>query len=191
MKAGVAAMCVAAWQAAQRGLRGEIIVAAVIDEEFESLGTRAMLERGHTRRCRGRHRTDATCDLSGTPRLRVARVHLHGPGGSRQPLRHRYRRHPNTRPASLSRSNDFSARCCRRERTRCLAAHRSRIDDLPAAWAGAHIPSTARLRVERRTVPGETTASVLHEVEAILPGSVTTTLTAARDRARRHVARAK
>ena len=46
MKAGIAAMSVAAWQAAQRGVRGEIIVAAVIDEEFESLGTRAMLERG-------------------------------------------------------------------------------------------------------------------------------------------------
>ncbi len=47
MKAGVAAMCVAAARAAARGaLASEIIIAAVCDEEFESLGTRALIERG-------------------------------------------------------------------------------------------------------------------------------------------------
>ncbi len=46
MKAGVAAMCAAAWQAAQQDLGGEVIIAAVIDEEWESAGTRALLEMG-------------------------------------------------------------------------------------------------------------------------------------------------
>lgn len=46
MKGGVAAMCGAAWRAAQASGRGEIIVAAVVDEEFESAGTRAILARG-------------------------------------------------------------------------------------------------------------------------------------------------
>ena len=46
MKGGVAAMCAAAWRAAHAGLGGEIIVALTADEEFESAGTRAMLERG-------------------------------------------------------------------------------------------------------------------------------------------------
>ncbi|MEO8622491.1 MAG: M20/M25/M40 family metallo-hydrolase, partial [bacterium] len=46
MKGGIAAMCAAAWRAAQRGTRGEIIVAAVADEEYESFGTRALLARG-------------------------------------------------------------------------------------------------------------------------------------------------
>ncbi len=46
MKGGVAAMCAAAWRAAQTSVRGEIIVAAVVDEEFESAGTRAILARG-------------------------------------------------------------------------------------------------------------------------------------------------
>ena len=47
MKGGVAAMCAAAARAAAAGdLRTEIVIAAVADEEFSSLGTRALLERG-------------------------------------------------------------------------------------------------------------------------------------------------
>lgn len=46
MKAGIAAMCAAASRAASAGLPGEIIIAAVIDEELESRGTKALLERG-------------------------------------------------------------------------------------------------------------------------------------------------
>lgn len=47
MKAGIAAMCVAAARAATRGaLASEIIIAAVCDEEFESIGTRALLDNG-------------------------------------------------------------------------------------------------------------------------------------------------
>jgi len=48
MKAGVAAMCAAAWRAAQHDLGGEVIIAAVTDEEWESAGTRALLEMGVT-----------------------------------------------------------------------------------------------------------------------------------------------
>lgn len=47
MKAGIAAMCVAAARAHVRGaLEREIIVAAVCDEEFASIGTRALLAGG-------------------------------------------------------------------------------------------------------------------------------------------------
>ena len=46
MKAGVAAMCAAALRAADNGLDGEIIVAAVTDEEYESAGTRTLIESG-------------------------------------------------------------------------------------------------------------------------------------------------
>ena len=46
MKSGIAVMCAAAWRAARAGTRGEIIIAAVADEEYESLGTRAVLARG-------------------------------------------------------------------------------------------------------------------------------------------------
>src|SRR4029077_11088478 len=46
MKGGIASMCAAAWRATQTGISGEIIIAAVIDEEFESRGTRALVESG-------------------------------------------------------------------------------------------------------------------------------------------------
>jgi acetylornithine deacetylase len=46
MKSGIAAMCVAARECVARGIAGEVIIAAVIDEEYESLGTRALLESG-------------------------------------------------------------------------------------------------------------------------------------------------
>jgi acetylornithine deacetylase len=49
MKAGVAAMCAAAARAARlspNGLGGEVVVAAVTDEEYQSAGTRALVESG-------------------------------------------------------------------------------------------------------------------------------------------------
>ena len=46
MKGGVAAMCVAALRVADAKLDGEVIVAAVADEEYESIGTRALVASG-------------------------------------------------------------------------------------------------------------------------------------------------
>lgn len=46
MKGGVAAMCAAAWRLGQTGVEGEIIVAAVVDEEYQSLGTRTLIDAG-------------------------------------------------------------------------------------------------------------------------------------------------
>ena len=46
MKGGIAAMCAAAYRAHAEGLAGELVIAAVADEEYESLGTRVLLERG-------------------------------------------------------------------------------------------------------------------------------------------------
>lgn len=46
MKAGVAAMCAAAWHAARHELGGEVIVTAVVDEEWASIGTRHLLDMG-------------------------------------------------------------------------------------------------------------------------------------------------
>ena len=48
MKGGIAAMCTAAWRAARTGTSGEVIIAAVVDEEFESVGTRALVNAGVT-----------------------------------------------------------------------------------------------------------------------------------------------
>ncbi|MGI8766756.1 MAG: ArgE/DapE family deacylase [Gemmatimonadaceae bacterium] len=46
MKGGIAAMCVAARDAVRRGIDGEVVIAAVIDEEYDSIGTRALIVSG-------------------------------------------------------------------------------------------------------------------------------------------------
>jgi acetylornithine deacetylase len=46
MKGGLAAMCAAAARAASAGIAGEVIIAAVADEEHMSMGTRQLLRRG-------------------------------------------------------------------------------------------------------------------------------------------------
>ena len=47
MKGGVAAMCAAAVRAADSGsLKGEVIIAAVADEEWSSIGTKALIDSG-------------------------------------------------------------------------------------------------------------------------------------------------
>lgn len=46
MKAGIAAMCAGAARALTRGIAGEVIIAAVVDEEHMSIGTRELLRRG-------------------------------------------------------------------------------------------------------------------------------------------------
>jgi acetylornithine deacetylase len=46
MKAGIAAMCAAAVRAAETGLHGELLIGAVIDEEYGSVGTRHLLLQG-------------------------------------------------------------------------------------------------------------------------------------------------
>jgi len=46
MKSGIAAMCAAALQAAGRDARRQVVVTAVADEEYESLGMRALIDSG-------------------------------------------------------------------------------------------------------------------------------------------------
>jgi acetylornithine deacetylase len=46
MKGGIASMCAAAWRAARDGIAGELVIAAVADEEYDSIGTKALIERG-------------------------------------------------------------------------------------------------------------------------------------------------
>ncbi len=167
MKAGVAAMSVAAWQAAQRGLRGEIIVAAVIDEEFESLGTRAMLERGT--------RADVAVVTEPT-RLAICPAHRgfvwleftftgRAAHGSRYDIGIDAIEHATRVLVALEQFQ----RTVLPTRTHPLLGRASLHAATISGGVGwSTYPEYCTLRVERRTVPGETTASVLGEVEAIL-----------------------
>ncbi len=167
MKAGIAAMSVAAWQAAQRGIRGEIIVAAVIDEEFESLGTRAMLERG----------THADIAVVTEPtRLAICPAHRgfvwiefafkgRAAHGSRYDIGIDAIQHA----ALLLTALDRHQRTVLTTRTHPLLGRASLHASTIAGGVGwSTYPEQCTLRVERRTLPGETTASVLHEVETLL-----------------------
>lgn len=169
MKAGVAAMSVAAWQAAQRGIRGEIIVAAVVDEEFESLGTRALLERGT--------RADVAVVTEPT-RLAICPAHRgfvwlefaftgRAAHGSRYEIGVDAIQHAALVLTALERFQQLVLTT----RTHHLLGRASLHASTIAGGVGwSTYPEQCTMRVERRTLPGETSASVLREVEEILAG---------------------
>lgn len=167
MKAGVAAMCAAAARVARDGLDGELVVACVADEEYESLGTRALLDAGV--------RADAAVVTEPT-RLAICPAHrgftwveltLHGRAahGSRYDLGVDAIRHAALVLAELDRYE----REVLTTRTHPLlgraSLHASTIEG-GVGWST--YPERCVLRVERRTLPGETTEGVLREMEDVI-----------------------
>lgn len=164
MKSGVAAMCAAAWRAAQSGIAGEVIVTAVVDEEFESAGTRALLASGI--------RADAAIVTEPT-RLAIAPAHrgftwtevtLRGRAahGSRYDVGVDAIRHAGHLLAEL----DAHEQAALVPRTHPLLGHAS----MHAATIGGGLgwstyPDTCVLRLERRTLPGESASEAVREVE--------------------------
>ena len=173
MKAGVAAMCVAAARAAARGaLASEIIVAAVCDEEFESIGTRALLADGLT--ATGAIITEPT-------RMAVCPVHKgfvwleltfagRAAHGSRYDVGVDAVRHAGLFLAAL----DAFEHTVLSARTHPLlgrpSVHAAMIQG-GTAWSTYAEQCT--LRLERRTVPGEDVESVLTEIHHLIDSLVT------------------
>ena len=163
MKGGVAAMCAAAWQAARGALAGEVVVAIAADEEYESIGTRAMLERGI--------RADAA--VVGEPtRLGVMPAHrgfvwvevvVHGRAahGSRWDVGVDAIRHTGLLLAELDRIDAEELP----RRTHPLlgraSLHASTID---GGIGMSTYPDRCVLRLERRTLPGEGDGDAMEEV---------------------------
>jgi acetylornithine deacetylase len=163
MKAGVAAMCAAAARVAA-DLDGEVIVAAVVDEEYESIGTRALVEAGL--------RADAAIVTEPT-RLAIMPAHLgfawidvttHGRAahGSRWDLGVDAIRHAGLVLAELDRMD-----------TELLPARGHPLLGRPSVHASlieggtgmSTYPDRCTLRIERRTIPGEDAARVRGEIE--------------------------
>jgi acetylornithine deacetylase len=163
MKAGIAAMCAAAARAADAGLPGEIIVAAVCDEEFTSIGTRALVERGI--------RADAAIVTEPT-QLAIMPAHrgfvwleieLRGRAahGSRYDIGVDAIRHAGLLLAEL----DAFEEQVLVARTHPLLGRASLHASLVHGGIGmSTYPDRCMLSIERRTVPGETTESVIEEV---------------------------
>ena len=165
MKAGVAAMCAAAWRAAQAGIDGEVVVAAVADEEFESVGTRALLAHGV--------RADAAVVTEPT-RLALNPAHrgfawvevqLRGRAahGSRYDLGVDAIRHAGLLLAEL---DALDARDLHVRTHPLLGRASLHASTIGGGTGWSTYPEQCTLRIERRTLPGETAADAVREVEA-------------------------
>jgi acetylornithine deacetylase len=165
MKAGVAAMCAAAALAGPDLTRGELVVAAVVDEEYASRGTRALVAQGVT--------ADAAVvtEPTGLALMPAHRGFLwiqlvfHGRAahGSRYEVGVDAIRHAGLVLAELD-ALDAGPLV---RRTHPLLGHAS----LHAAFIEGGLgmstyPDRCELKIERRTLPGESPAAVMAEVEA-------------------------
>ena len=163
MKGGVAAMCAAAVRAADAGVSRDILIAAVADEEFESLGTNELLRRGV--RARAAIVTEPT-------RLAIAPAHRgfawievvvtgRAAHGSRYDVGVDAIRHAGLLLAEL---DAFDARELV-QRTHPLLGHASLHASLISGGIGmSTYPDRCVLHLERRTVPGERVDDVIAEV---------------------------
>ncbi len=167
MKSGIAAMCVAAARVAARGsLASELVVTAVCDEEFESIGTRALLDGGL--RAVGAIVTEPT-------RLSICPAHkgfawievvLRGTAahGSRFDVGVDAVRHAGLLLAALDR---FELDVLTTRRHPLLGRPSLHAAMISGGTGWSTYADRCTLRVERRTIPGETGASVLAEVETL------------------------
>ncbi len=165
MKSGVAAMCAAAARAAVAGIAGEVIVAAVIDEELESLGTHSLIEQGV--------RADAAIVTEPT-RLSVMPAHRgfvwmelritgRAAHGSRYDIGVDAIRHAGLVLAELDRMDAEVLP----QRTHPLLGRGSlHASTIRGGTAWSIYPDACTVTVERRTLPGESAGDAVAELES-------------------------
>ncbi|MFO0093730.1 MAG: M20/M25/M40 family metallo-hydrolase [Gemmatimonadaceae bacterium] len=168
MKGGVAAMCVAAARAAERGtLRRELILAAVCDEEFASIGTRALLDQDL-------HAVGAI--ITEPTRLAVVPAHKgfawltvtvqgRAAHGSRYDVGIDANRHAGLFLAALDRfEHDVLTR-----RTHPLLGRASvHAAEVHGGTGWSTYADQCTVHLERRTLPGESGPDALAEMQALL-----------------------
>jgi acetylornithine deacetylase len=169
MKAGIAAMCSAAIAAVDAGIQGEIIIAAVADEEFESLGTRALIESGV--------RADAAVITEPT-RLAICPAHRgfawfdieitgRAAHGSRYDLGVDAITHAGLLLSELDRLENEILPAKKHALLGRPSVHASMIQ---GGTGYSTYPDHCKLGVERRTIPGESAADALSEIELLCEG---------------------
>ena len=164
MKGGVAAMCCAAWRAAQSGLAGELVIAAVVDEEWQSAGTKGLIERGV--------RADA-CIVTEPTRLAIAPAHKgftwtevtftgRAAHGSRYDVGVDAIRHAGLLLAELDRVERDELVL----HTHPLLGHASLHAAFVSGGSGwSTYPDRCEVAIERRTVPGESPDDAVREMQ--------------------------
>ncbi len=162
MKGGVAAMCAAAARAADGDLRTELIVAAVVDEEYTSLGTRRLVESGI--RADAAIVTEPTLLGIGPAHRGFTWVELRFTGraahGSRYDLGVDAIAHAGLVLEELHRLQRDTLGL----RTHRLLGHASlHAATINGGSGWSTYPEQCVLRVERRTLPGESTDAVMQE----------------------------
>jgi len=164
MKGGVAAMCAAAVRAFDAGLRSEILIAAVTDEEWASLGTHALVAAGIG--------ADAAIVTEPT-RLAImpahrgfawAEVTIHGRAahGSRWDVGIDAIRHAGLLLAELDRIE--TTELPRRQHP-LLGRPSLHASTITGGTGNSTYPDRCVLGVERRTIPGETGDDFVLELE--------------------------
>lgn len=164
MKGGVAAMCAAV---ARLGgtLKGDVVITAVVDEEWQSIGTSALIAAGI--------RADAAVVTEPT-RLGFMPAHkgfawlqatLHGRAahGSRWDIGIDAIRHAGLLLSELDRVDRDELPRRRHELLGRPSLHASSIE---GGIGLSTYPDRCVVRVERRTIPGETADDALHEIRS-------------------------
>lgn len=166
MKSGVAAMCVGALRAHRRAggsLKRQIIIAAVADEEYESLGMRALLESGITAEC---------AVLTEPTRLSICPAHRgfvwieisfvgRAAHGSRYDVGIDAIRHAGLVLAEL---DTLEAGPLHGRSHPLLGRPSLHASTIVGGIGMSTYPDRCILRIERRTIPGETDKTALDEV---------------------------
>jgi acetylornithine deacetylase len=164
MKGGVAAMCAAAARAADGDLRTELIVAAVVDEEYESLGTRHLIASGV--RADAAIVTEPTALGIGPAHRGFTWVEFEFRGraahGSRYDLGVDAIAHAAVVLDEL-RALERDVLTSRTHRLLGRASLHAATISGGSGWST--YPDQCLLRIERRTLPGESTDTVLGEFE--------------------------
>lgn len=167
MKGGVAAMCVAAARASARGaLASEIIITAVCDEEFGSLGTQALLAQGL--------RAEAAIVTEPT-RMAICPAHkgfawfdvvVHGVAahGSRPDIGVDAIAHAGLLLSALVAHDGTVLSTRSHPLLGAPSIHASTIEG-GSGWST--YPERCALQLERRTLPGESSADLLVELEDV------------------------
>ena len=162
MKGGLAAMCAAAARAADGDLQVELIIAAVVDEEYESLGTRALVASGL--RADAAIVTEPTLLGIGPAHRGFTWVELDFRGRAAHGSRYDLGIDAIAHAALVLEELALLQRDVLTHRVHPLLGHASLHASTITGGSGwSTYPEACVLRIERRTLPGETTEQVLAE----------------------------